>query len=201
MISALGFGLYRQLSILFKLVTLYCPASFASEVIFLMLSHFRGTNIAGYIVFFPTEVIFLSSIYYHLFTKKAMQRIVIVLSASLFLVALILYFINSKKWFGQVLPVASIVYVSYCMLYFYQLISRPIESKILSLGEFWLNGGILTYWTGSFVFFITINYFIKPNKPDPTIQLLYAMLNLLQYVVMGVSLYLNSRFRKSLYTN
>lgn len=201
-VSVLGCIRYKRLDLSFRLLSFYCLYTFLSESISLILAYYIHNNSTVEKLYFPIEVIFLSFIYYILFESKRLKLVIIVLSSFLLVAAALLYYFYPQPLLPSYLVTAeSAVLMAYSILYFLQLISDPVESRLLALGEFWLNSSILIYSTGSFVFWLTFYYLYHHKIFVPTLQIILFVLNILEGVMIAVSIYLNSKTKKHTFSN
>ena len=76
---------------------------------------------------------------------------------------------------------------------FYRIIS---EMKVLRLGQyplFWINAGLLIYFSSSFFLFIMSNYILKLNNTlNMYIWIVHAILNVILYTMISIGLWMHN---------
>ncbi len=178
----------------FKLLTCFSGYTFISETIAQVSSHVNKTNAFVHKIYLPVHLIFFCSIYYYLFQAKSWKIRATISSAILF----VLIVIYEKYQEKLVLPaygimLEGILLVVFSILYFFQLIKNPIEGKLTSLGEFWLNSSVLFYFSGTFLFWATFNYFYFNKLSFMPYMMILWVLNIIHYSILGLSLLMHVR--------
>jgi hypothetical protein len=77
---------------------------------------------------------------------------------------------------GYSLVSASVVV--YVLMYFHQLLTNVTEQDIFQDFNFWLTSGFLTYFSGSFIIFLTYHYFTAKILATYTPEERYILTNL-----------------------
>jgi hypothetical protein len=124
------------------------------------------------------ETLLLISLYYYTLIGRVLKSL-IVLSA---IVCCILYgflFVYSDyHWYSILSSYKSIVMIIFSIVFFFKTLTDLPEENLLSLPMFWINAGILFYFSCSFILSLTIDYLVNTLKDDLTTY--WAFRNLLR---------------------
>ncbi|HTK21813.1 MAG TPA: hypothetical protein VL442_19990 [Mucilaginibacter sp.] len=155
---------YRQLDKVLKIMALFCLLSVIPDMIGLVTAYIlklRSFNNLFLIHLYDMmAVIFFTVIYFKVFYKSIIKKITLILG----IVALLAMLYNAIFIEGiRVYPsvsntVLSISLIVLSLIYFYQLLSRQEFMYIEKQGLFWINSGVLFYYS------ITIFLFMLYNK-------------------------------------
>jgi len=155
---------YRQLDKVLKIMALFCLLSVIPDMIGLVTAYIlklRSFNNLFLIHLYDMmAVIFFTVIYFKVFYKSIIKKITLILG----IVALLAMLYNAIFIEGiRVYPsvsntVLSIFLIVLSLIYFYQLLSRQEFMYIEKQGLFWINSGVLFYYS------ITIFLFMLYNK-------------------------------------
>lgn len=182
----------------FKLLTYFLCYTFLSETTAQIFSHVLKNNSLIHKIYLPIHVVFFCGIYYNLFIENSLKKICLYTLVILFAFVVLLEVINKQA----ILPaygimVEAIVLVAFSILYFYQLLINPSEKKIIQTGEFWLNSSVLFYFSGSFLFWCTFNYFFHHKLSFAPYMIMLWVLNLIHYSILSLALFLHIRKKYS----
>jgi len=85
---------------------------------------------------------------------------------------------------------ASIIVITYALIYFYKIISEVQITNLEKDPIFWVNTGFLIYFSGSTLLFVFSN-FILPFKTSLNIYVwaLHAVFNILLYLIQSVGIW------------
>ena len=113
-------------------------------------------------------LLFFSAIYYNAFFSRVLKKTVVILSALVLLVMIVnVVFIDAIKDYPA-LPhtVLNIVLIFYSLAYFYQLLSRQEFVHIEKQGLFWINAGVLFYFSINIFLFMLFSRIIQAGEED-----------------------------------
>jgi len=113
-------------------------------------------------------LLFFSAIYYNAFFSRVLKKTVVILSALVLLVMIVnAVFIDAIKDYPA-LPhtVLNIVLIFYSLAYFYQLLSRQEFVHIEKQGLFWINAGVLFYFSINIFLFMLFSRIIQAGQED-----------------------------------
>ncbi len=84
----------------------------------------------------------------------------------------IAFVIVNSIWFqplntfnSNAITTSSLVYIILSLAYFYRLLKKPLNYRLETTPMFWLNTGVLLYYSGTLVMFILINNFLDEDRP------------------------------------
>jgi hypothetical protein len=113
-------------------------------------------------------LLFFSAIYYNAFFSRVLKKTVVILSALVLLVMIVnVVFIDAIKDYPA-LPhtVLNIVLIFYSLAYFYQLLSRQEFVHIEKQGLFWINAGVLFYFSINIFLFMLFSRIVQAGEED-----------------------------------
>jgi hypothetical protein len=113
-------------------------------------------------------LLFFSAIYYNAFFSRVLKKTVVILSALVLLIMIVnVVFIDAIKDYPA-LPhtVLNIVLIFYSLAYFYQLLSRQEFVHIEKQGLFWINAGVLFYFSINIFLFMLFSRIIQAGQQD-----------------------------------
>lgn len=140
---------------------IYCIIYAVFEIIgwYYVLRHWQNHflfNIQSYL-----DIVFLGTYFYQILEAKLSKRMVLLFSVATLL------FITWSHWvtdrdFNRMdsfsLSIGSLSLISMCLLFFYQLLQKLDIKNVLTYSHFWINVGILMYFSGAFFTFIFAEY-------------------------------------------
>jgi hypothetical protein len=94
--------------------------------------------------------------------------------------------------------VASLILISFCLLYFYQLLNELPIVHVQHLPMFWIAFGVLTYYSGNFFLFLVNNYLLYgEHDTHQLVWILHNLLNLTKNLLFAIALWQSYRKVKS----
>ena len=157
---------YGQYNMVLKIASAYFLISFLVDV-GLWLAQKSGTKNDMPVIhlFLGISLAFFTIIYYHLFFKTVLKKIVLALAA---VATIILLYDALRIW---EIPSASntalsIFLIILSLIYFYQLLSRQEFIYIEKQGWFWINAGVLFYSSVNIFFFMLYAQLPKGIQKD-----------------------------------
>jgi hypothetical protein len=178
----IAIGLYRirGLDFIQRQVLVLVSIALVNEVLATYL-RFQGTNnLWVFHLFVPISFFFMLRIYkevlkhyysWHFFNFILFFFIIFSLVNSFFIQSIWVF--NSNA-----ISLSSAVYIVFSVLYFYQLLRNPASEGLEKSPMFWLNTGVLIYYSSTLILFLLVNYLI-PEDPK-----LYASL-------LGLNIFFN----------
>lgn len=142
---------YRQLEPVIKLMAAFCLASAIIDLTSLTIMYFQVVHSTFFLIhlFNLLAVAFFSTIYYRAFYEPLFKKITLVLGAICFLVlSCNAVFIQGIRTYPSISNTAlSLLLILLSLMYFYQLLSRQEFMYIEKQGLFWINAGVLFYFS------------------------------------------------------
>lgn len=113
-------------------------------------------------------LLFFSAIYYNAFFSRMLKKTVVILSAVTLLIMIInVIFVEAMEDYPALShTVLNIVLIFYSLAYFYQLLSRQEFVHIEKQGLFWINAGVLFYFSINIFLFMLFSRIIKAGQDD-----------------------------------
>ena len=154
-------GLLRIKSIKGYLVPLflYVSVSFVTEIINFVLTKSNINNMIVFHFFTIIEFI-LISIFYLLFFKKYLKPVYLLIPIPVFVIlAFFDYKINSFNTMDDfTASIGAILLSLYALFSFFFMMRKLIFENILTEPFFWINSGVLFYFSGNLLVFAFYNY-------------------------------------------
>ncbi len=194
--SILVVALYfrKRLAMPFILLAALIFITIVSESLSNIAAHQIKNNSTIFHFYAPVEFTIKSAIYYLLFKHPVIKQIVfsIVFLFSAFVVynAAYLQAIDHAPFNDN--TVASIVFITYAFLLYWEMINLEIETSLFVHPIFWFNSGILIYYTSSLIFWGTY-HIIQASSNFKILNFAMWILNLIFYLFLGISIYFAGR--------
>jgi len=161
---------YSRLDRVLKIMTAFCVVSAISDLASLILSHFKVAYNTYFLMhlFDIVAVLFFTAIYCHVFYKPLLKKVTLLLgSISLLLMIINGLFIEGIKVYPSVSnTVLSLFLVPLSLIYFYQLLTRQEFVHIEKQGLFWINAGVLFYYSVTIFLFMLWNKINQAEKAE-----------------------------------
>jgi hypothetical protein len=149
---------YKYLNKVLKLSACLLLLSFVADALgFLLIDilHVHNTmyKMHSYIA---GNILLLGAIYYCVFFEPVLKKAVIVITAIVLLIAVAnVCFVQGIKEYPSISNTAlSIVAISFSLTYFYRLFTGPVFINIQKEGFFWINSGIIFYYSVTIFMFM-----------------------------------------------
>jgi len=133
-------------------------------------------------------LLFFSAIYYNAFFSRALKKTIVILSAIVLLVMIVnVVFVDAIKDYPALShTVLNIVLIFYSLAYFYQLLSRQEFVHIEKQGLFWINAGVLFYYSINIFLFMLFSRIIQTHQED--YLMIQAVTNIIANLLYTVGL-------------
>lgn len=191
---AAGLSRYRSLGKAQKLLTYVMVVAFASEICSLILRYNGYTNYPIFHVYVIVE--------YALFVKmyltqvdKARARIVLNWSP-LFLLGFAI--VNVILWQPLSVPntnvtsLYSLIMMAYAIVWFFGVIKTMKYRSLFNSSFFWINAGVLVYFSSLFVLFFLMNQLVNLELIEVEVVLyLNLFFNLVHYLLFNIALWMD----------
>ena len=167
---------YRQLDKVLKIMALFCLLSLIPDMISMVTAYILKlrsfNNLFLMHLYDVIAVVFFTIIYFKVFYKSNLKKITLILGIVAFLTMLYnAIFIEGILVYPSVSnTVLSMLLIILSLIYFYQLLSRQEFMYIEKQGLFWINSGVLFYYS------ITIFLFMLYNKINDEHRVYYYMM-------------------------
>jgi hypothetical protein len=148
-VLAIGYN-FRHLDKVLKIVALFFVISFISDLILIITTALRvNNNLPVVNIFYVVNIIFFGIIYYQAFFEPILKKMVMVLSAMVFLFAIynLIFVIKLTEYPSASNTALSVISIIFSLIYFYQLLNRQEFIHIEKQGLFWFNSAVLFYFS------------------------------------------------------
>ena len=165
---------YRQLDTVLKIMALFCLLSVIPDLISLVTAYILKltfNNLFLMHLYDMMAVVFFTVIYYKAFYTPVLKKITLILGLAALLIVLSNCIFIEGIWVYPSVSntVLSLFLIVLSLIYFYQLLTRQEFMYIEKQGLFWINSGVLFYYS------ITIFLFMLYSKINNAYKDYYMM--------------------------
>ena len=156
---------YRYLDKTLKIAAIYFLVSALSDLSQLLSIYLGVTNNQpiGHLYVLISTVLF-GVIYHRAFFKPVLKKVIIVITAAVLVVEIAYIFIDGIWVFPSISnTVLSVMLICFSLAYFYQLLNRQEFIHIEKQGLFWINAGVLFYFSITIFLFMLFNRIITAH--------------------------------------
>ncbi len=178
---------YRRLDKVLKLMAAFCLMSVLLDMASLVIGYLKMRNNLFLMHLFDLlAVLFFTLIYYHAFYKPVLKKITLILAGVTLLIMIINeIFIESIRVYPSI---SNTILCMFCiplsLIYFYQIFSLQEFVHIEKQGMFWINAGVLIYFSVNIFLFMLFNkissaersnYYMMQSVSNIVANLLYSV--------------------------
>jgi hypothetical protein len=174
---------YRHLDKVLKIAAAYFILSVLSDLVLTLTIAMNMPNNHPVIhIYIALSIVFFAAIYYHAFFKPAIKKIVITTAALALLVVIFNMIFIEGIWDYPSLSntVLSVLLICFSLAYFFQLLSRQEFVHIEKQGLFWINAGVLFYFSINIFLFMLFKRMIIAHQEG------YYMINNITNIIANV---------------
>jgi hypothetical protein len=177
---------YRRLDPVLKLVAIFCLLAAIPDPIGLLV-HFKNSIFLMHL-YDLMAVVFFTLIYYKAFNKVIFKKITLALGAiSLLVVICNALFIEGLLVYPSISnTVLSLLMIPLSLGYFYELLTRQEFVHIEKQGMFWINAGVLFYFSILIFLFMLYNKISHADRND--YYMLQSVTNIIANLLYSVGL-------------
>ena len=160
---------YRQLDAVLKLFVLFCLISFSFDLFEMTLSELKVKNdMPVFHLYDVVAVLFYTAIYYRAFYESIFKRIALLLGATALAAVICNAVFIEKIWTYPSISntVLCMMMIVLSLTYFYQLLTRQEFVHIDKQALFWINTGVLFYFSINIFLFMLYNKISKDVRND-----------------------------------
>jgi hypothetical protein len=162
---------YRRLDPVLRLMAVFCILSVIPDVAGLVISYLKPrhyNNLFLFHLFDMMAAIFFILIYHRAFNKPVFKKMTLIFGiASLAAMIFNVIFIESMSTYPSVSnTVLCIFLIILSLVYFYDLLTRQEFTYIEKQGMFWINSGVLFYFSINIFLFMLFNKISSADKPN-----------------------------------
>ena len=161
---------YRRLDRVLKLMALFCLLSVIPDLagIINLFLKARYNNLFLMHLYDVMAVVFFTLIYYHAFFKPALKKVTLILGGFTLLIMISNEIFIESIWMYP--SVSNTILCLFCiplsLIYFYQILTRQEFVHIEKQGMFWINAGVLIYFSVNIFLFMLFNKISSAEKHD-----------------------------------
>ncbi|MFI5138739.1 MAG: hypothetical protein ACHQIM_13005 [Sphingobacteriales bacterium] len=174
---------YRYLDKTLKIAAGYFVVSILSDLV-LEVSKRMGmvNNLPVIHIYIALSILFFAAIYYHAFFRPVIKKTIIVMAALALLVVIFNMVFMGGIWDYPSLSntVLSLLLICFSLAYFFQLLNRQEFIHIEKQGLFWINAGILFYFSITIFLFMLFKRMIIAHQEG------YYMINNITNIIANV---------------
>lgn len=139
-------------------------------------------------LFIAISITFFSVIYYQAFYNKLLQKVVLFLGPAALMMVLVNAFFLQGIWMYPSLSntIQSIVMIAFSLLYFYQIFTRQEYIHIEKQGLFWINSGVLIYFSINIFLFMLFNLVIAQQRQE--LYAIHSVTNIISNILYAIGL-------------
>src|ERR1700743_900732 len=179
---------YRSLDQVLRIMAAFCLVSVIPDLAGLVNVVFkiRYNNLFMIHIFDLLAVVFFTLIYCHAFYKQIFKKITLILGSATLLVMLgnEIFIESMDKYPAISNTILCMLCIPLSLIYFYQIFSRQEFVHIEKQGMFWINAGVLIYFSVNIFLFMLFNkissaersnYYMMQSVSNIVANLLYSV--------------------------
>lgn len=180
----IGTAKSKTLAVPMRLLTVLLIITFSSEVISRILAYRINNSSPIYHFLLPIQYLLLARIYTILLNKQSIAQFQTI-SILLLIIFSIINTIFIQTIFvlpTNALVVESVLILIQVCLLFNKILDQANTVPLLKRSDFWFNCGNLFFNSGTFLFWIFHNYFLKQNTLISELYFVLWLLNIIMYI-------------------
>lgn len=186
-LAALRF--YRTFTLPFKILAYFFFISGIFDLALVLLVHYGWSNNAPIIhLFVLVNIVFLGLVYYKTFSSPLVKKLVMFLVPAIVILSIITSIFIEGIWAFPTISnsAQSVLFIFLSLLYFYQLLTRQEFVHIEKQGLFWINAGVLIYFSSNIFLFMLYNRIIDSHEWN--LWIIHSVTNIVANVLYTIGL-------------
>jgi hypothetical protein len=163
------------------------------ELVSLILAHFAIRNYFLFHIYTPIEYALfalLLSIHLNSFEKRLVNLSILLILT--FAIVNLIFFQNAYQLNTNVITTSSIALVVISVILFFRILSKMIYRRIEKSSFFWINIGILIYFSSSLVLFAFGDWLaVVSLEYSISIWVIHVFFNVIQYICFNIALWMD----------
>jgi len=174
---------YRHLDKILKIAALFFLVSSLFDWVLEFTKMVANNNLPAIHLFIVISILFFAAIYYYAFFNPFLKKIVIILAV----IALLIVIFNSVfiegiwEYPSMSNTVLGVLLIFFSLAYFYQLLNRQEFIHIEKQGLFWINAGVLFYFSINIFLFMLLRKIIAAHQQED-----YYMIHIITNIIANV---------------
>ncbi|MDB5133763.1 MAG: hypothetical protein JWP37_366 [Mucilaginibacter sp.] len=180
---------YNQLDPILKLVALFCLVSAFFDLLEMILSWLQVHNNYPLLHLYDLlTILFFTAIYYQAFYESIFKKIALILGAAGLIAIICNAILMERIWTYPSISntILSILLIILSLTYFYQLLTRQEFVHIDKQGLFWVNTGVLFYFSINIFLFMLYNKISENVRND--FYMIQSVTNIIANLLYSVGL-------------
>ncbi|ASU36525.1 hypothetical protein [Mucilaginibacter xinganensis] len=189
---------YRNLDKTLKIVAGFLLISVLFDSGFEIASHYHVTNNFPAIhLFIVLTLVFFAAIYYTAFFSPLLKKATLILSILAFMLLIFNLIFNEGIWEYPSMSntVLSVLLIFFSLVYFYQILTRQEFIHIEKQGLFWINAGVLFYYSVNIFLFMLFRRIINSHQED--YYIIHNVTNIIANVLFTVGILCKPQLQKT----
>jgi hypothetical protein len=127
-----------------------------------------GNNLPMIHLFIVISILFFTAIYYNAFIRVAVKRTILIVGAAALLIVIFNAIFIEGIWDYPSISntVLSVLVIIFSLAYFYQLLNRQEFIHIEKQGLFWINAGVLFYYSINIFLFMLFRQLVLVHQQE-----------------------------------
>jgi hypothetical protein len=190
---------YSNLDKTLKIVAAFLLISVLFDSGFEIASYYHVTNNFPAIhLFIVISLVFFAAIYYNAFFNPLLKKATLILSILAVIILILNMVFNEGVWEYPSMSntVLSVLLIFFSLVYFYQLLTRQEFIHIENQGLFWINAGVLFYFSVNIFLFMLFRRIINSHQED--YYMIHNVTNIIANVLFTVGLLCKPQLQKTI---
>jgi hypothetical protein len=160
---------YKHLNKVLKIASAFFVVSVLFDVALeLTKTMTLGNNLPVIHLFVVISILFFTAIYYHAFFRPAVKKTIVIVGAAALLIVIFNAIFIEGIWDYPSISntVLSVLLIIFSLAYFYQLLNRQEFIHIEKQGLFWINAGVLFYYSINIFLFMIFRQLVLVHQQE-----------------------------------
>ena len=177
---------YRQLDKVLKIASLYFLASLLSDLLLQVTKRIEALHMANnwplIHIYIVVSILLLAAMYYYAFFNPLIKKIIVIITSFVLAVVLVNIIFIEGLWDYPSISNTTLCVMVICfsLAYFYQLLTRQEFVHIEKQGLFWINAGMLFYFSTNIFLFMLFKRILLAHLED------YYMINNVTNIISNI---------------
>lgn len=180
---------YRRYTFTFKILAIFFFVSGLFDLVLVLMVKLGVPNNAPVLhLFVFVSVVFLGLFYYQTINRPLLKKLILIFVPVVLGVVVVNGVYIEGIWAFPAMSntAQSLLFILFALLYFYQLLSRQEVVYIEKQGLFWINAGILIYFTSNIFLFMLYNRLADAGEWN--LWIIHSITNIIANVLYTIGL-------------
>jgi hypothetical protein len=173
---------YKYLDRILKIAALFFLISSLFDWVLEFTKVVSHNNLPAIHLFIAISIVFFAAIYYYAFFNPFLKKLTIILAiiALLLVIFNIIFIEGIWEYPSMSNTVLGVLVIFFSLAYFYQLLNRQEFIHIEKQGLFWINAGVLFYYSINLFLFMLLRKIIAAHLED------YFMIHIITNIIANI---------------